>query len=854
MTNNPRVGVTHHVVLHLDTMTRVGVIVTPGTYRVSKKPNLIPRLAVGDPRGLDYGTWWSFVQDDFSGGSGQYYWNKDSGNNRFAESLFMDIGTPGQRVGEVLGGATKGLVSNETLKDPVRWANILAPAVMPTQTSVQSPLPSLFTSRFPAFVFLYSNRPLLVHNQFAALYTNNLTQGDWLGNSGVYRGRPSGPMSPNDVPWRGSPTDYYKSLWVVLATNIASAAILSAVMHSTQLIVSVGAQGLRAFGSTDGAAPAYWHTPAYSTITDLVETFDNRIWRTNVNKLAYLDPATGLWGAYQDVGDSTYGVTTTVTFAGKILMGKPDGLYAYDAGRIYLVQGWPHSIDPSNFAFMKVLRGDLYFNIGRAIYRLSSASTVEKLDWPLVAGVVLSGEVTDEELYVMYHTQGYDTRIFIFNPENGSVREWLRSREISYRVNVGPHGPTSINAAGGALWLSPMYLTVTAQTHSPIASINKLLPSNAQIVPNFHKGGRAYMITSELTMGYPDLDKYWHSAVIDYNLNSPTDRFQVYFLPEIKTSSRIVGVLAETTTGVFTNLTSEATDGGGGPDGASTLMTFTALSAKISFGFSEPISSIYVDIVGQGKGWYFGGPRTYWNGAAWRILPMINAPPQSDGTTTWYFAAPQQLSWVPPDDWAPSTVNGITAYWVRAEASTGSYNWQFRLYEVSEPGVANNVGAEQLEAQPWQLLGTITNSAANRAELLFPNDIISRTMMLKFVAVAGGSSRPELKKFRLKYMPVGPDANLLRISFAAQAINNIKLLDGSIENNAQGIAAAAFSMIGANKPYVVELPWPPPVGHTRRAKILLGEPGAQIPIMTFDNTLGVAAAPEASIPIIIEQV
>src|SRR3990167_13699 len=90
-----RVGETHDIVVHLDTMNAVGFIVKPRTYHIASAPTFVPRMAIGDPRGIDYSLWRSFVQDDFSGGAGQYNYHGDMGNNRYAESSLLDIGLGG---------------------------------------------------------------------------------------------------------------------------------------------------------------------------------------------------------------------------------------------------------------------------------------------------------------------------------------------------------------------------------------------------------------------------------------------------------------------------------------------------------------------------------------------------------------------------------------------------------------------------------------------------------------------------------------------------------------------------------------------------------------------------------------
>lgn len=54
----------------------------------------------------------------------------------------------------------------------------------------------------------------------------------------------------------------------------------------------------------------------------------------------------------------------------------------------------------------------------------------------------------------------------------------------------------------------------------------------------------------------------------------------------------------------------------------------------------------------------------YYNGAAWVSLSGI-----SDGTTGFKTAGTNDVDWTRPSDWALTTVNGFSAYWVRARVS-----------------------------------------------------------------------------------------------------------------------------------------------------------------------------------------
>jgi hypothetical protein len=64
----------------------------------------------------------------------------------------------------------------------------------------------------------------------------------------------------------------------------------------------------------------------------------------------------------------------------------------------------------------------------------------------------------------------------------------------------------------------------------------------------------------------------------------------------------------------------------------------------------------------------------YWNGSAWSDLDasIIYDGSGTTGNTGDYFAEGDGvLTFVPPQDWAASTVNGQSAYWVRASIETG---------------------------------------------------------------------------------------------------------------------------------------------------------------------------------------
>jgi len=56
----------------------------------------------------------------------------------------------------------------------------------------------------------------------------------------------------------------------------------------------------------------------------------------------------------------------------------------------------------------------------------------------------------------------------------------------------------------------------------------------------------------------------------------------------------------------------------------------------------------------------------YWNGSAWATLTV------TDGTNGFQNSGTNEVSFTPPGDWAKTTVNGVTMFWVRARATFGA--------------------------------------------------------------------------------------------------------------------------------------------------------------------------------------
>lgn len=109
----------------------------------------------------------------------------------------------------------------------------------------------------------------------------------------------------------------------------------------------------------------------------------------------------------------------------------------------------------------------------------------------------------------------------------------------------------------------------------------------------------------------------------------------------------------------------------------------------VYFGCASKFSGIVVDMKTAGDGTHTAFAWEYWNGSAWTAIPagsqlLDDSDEFTTGTDTYV------ISFIPPSDWATTTVNSSAAlYWVR-----------FRITGASQYGSAAPV-AQQLWALKW---------------------------------------------------------------------------------------------------------------------------------------------------------
>lgn len=92
----------------------------------------------------------------------------------------------------------------------------------------------------------------------------------------------------------------------------------------------------------------------------------------------------------------------------------------------------------------------------------------------------------------------------------------------------------------------------------------------------------------------------------------------------------------------------------------------------------------------------------------------------------------------------------------------------------------------------------------------------------------------------------------IRVHVLAQVTDQLRLLNGEIENSAAWVAESLFSLTLGGLTHVVALPYPPPAGHTINAQIELSPSGAVVPIMAY--TSPPSRVPGAAIGLVITEV
>ena len=343
----PKVGLTHDIVVYpAGGGSPIGYVINPTSYRVSHVPDFIPRVAMGDPRGLDYSGLVSWVQNKWVGRSGLD--ENDGQGYRLSVGMFPSVP---DGVMHVVNAPGKSPITLQSY-GAVHWSLVTSPlgVVPPAVSNVFTTLPPLVTNR----AWYYSETRVPIGKViFQPLVSAH-------------------PM--------------YVTMQVV---NTLDRFMYSAVEFSTVMFVSTYLNtktvlGEYQWGNIVGHYGATTFAPVGTTVGGALAAYDQKLWRASPlgDSIAYYRPeetTLGYWSGWTAVRPGCE-ILAMSEFIGRLMIGAADGLYAYESGRAYLVADFKAEESAANFAVLKTVGGALYFNIKTRLFRYTSGGLLEELD------------------------------------------------------------------------------------------------------------------------------------------------------------------------------------------------------------------------------------------------------------------------------------------------------------------------------------------------------------------------------------------------------------------------------------------------------------------------------------------
>lgn len=149
----------------------------------------------------------------------------------------------------------------------------------------------------------------------------------------------------------------------------------------------------------------------------------------------------------------------------------------------------------------------------------------------------------------------------------------------------------------------------------------------------------------------------WAKCTVDA-VNAYWVRARVSAYTSVTTQPLAGQIYVGLSTAAFTDDTTDFTDAGAGD--VALLPTYPMLNDAFYIGYSEKFCKVKVTTSQARTGTATITPQ-YYNGSAWASIATVD-----DDTAGWSTAAGTLLiNFVPPSDWAQTSVNGTTAYWIR---------------------------------------------------------------------------------------------------------------------------------------------------------------------------------------------
>ena len=545
----PEVGKTHDVVIYgsAGNIPPLGLIAEPMTYRVTRAPMLVPRMAVGDPTGLDLSNYTSIVQEDWRG--------KSQALRGGTHDYYHACGMAPQRADGSFTTMTQAAVCsiyNNT--SSLYWLNP-GERVPYVQGIVQ---PS--GSRDRILVGQFIVQPTFMGQQLALWYI------------------------------RGSLLGELKAYDVVQYSGVAFATTYSVSGTTVDSYTPI-----QAFMGASGLSDTVW-TPVGSTTGQYVAVYDGKLWRSEPNghRIAYRDGSG--WSDWISL-DASVTIKGLEAFIGRLFIGTDAGLWAYEAGRCYEVVSTKASAYGTSFELLKAAHGSLWFNVGPRLMRYTSGGLLEEIQFDfgsmvpssLVAGpscvyVLATRGITDE---------GPSPTMYRIDLESGAVQQVMDFEAVALRggseqllnVNQWGMGLALMAPEGGrsaALVAGPLQTTLTGQNNVSILGfgpVDEMVrgASRADLTKgaNYKNNPELqYVQTTWFDAGYPALNKQWERLRL-------TMQYPFYAIVKIWYRTAPGGSFTELYSDTGTTGTSEVVLEQAFPSGTESKK----LQLKIGFGF-----------------------------------------------------------------------------------------------------------------------------------------------------------------------------------------------------------------------------------------------------------------------------
>lgn len=245
------------------------------------------------------------------------------------------------------------------------------------------------------------------------------------------------------------------------------------------------------------------------------------------NNTAYIATATltpnndGTGPSYRSPVIGLNGTTATsmLYYQGRLWIGKPEGLYTWEQGWIKKIEDCSTQRDTSNFKYMCIHKGLLYYNIKNKLYFTNGNSRTE---------------VTPKEL------NGFTTLTYLY-PTTGPLLMGVKIQDRNYLmyyegVEAPGLNPLWSDASGGrpiiSIGVSDLYSTTPRIYFTQTTTGTRYLDFKENWTPNtFHTKGttQSYIELTKFTAGFRSVKKWWYEVVLNVEDPIATTFCNIYY-------------------------------------------------------------------------------------------------------------------------------------------------------------------------------------------------------------------------------------------------------------------------------------------------------------------------------------